>query len=731
MRHAQPRRLSLWLFAIGTLLLVSTCAAQTPPGRQPETPWSQELKKYPGLSDELVRLLQKLQRDVEFPSARSQSKLLPTLPESTTYYAAFPNYGDAAHQALLIFRRELQQSEALRNWWQQGELAMTGPYLEQSVEKFYEFSQYLGDEIVISGETGETTPSLMLVAEVRKPGLKDFLRQMIEQLPGNSHSAVLVLDLDELASTPAQPGPRPVVLVRPELVVAGPSLDAVRRFNRSFEAGTGHFSSTPFANRLSRAYQDGVSVLVGADLRRILAQVPLRTQQNEAVFDRTGFQDAKFFVWEHNSEAGQPSSQMELSFTGPRHGIASWLASPAPLGSLDFVSPNAILAFSAVLKNFGDIFDEIRAMSTDTNPSAFAMVDQMQQATGINLKNDVLRYLKGEITLELDDFPQTPETEPVWRAALRVDSADRLQQTLSRISSSLHLAPPQVGEDGVTYYNAVIPSAQKPTQLVYAFVDGYMILAPTRELAAEGVRLHKTGGSLAKSPKFMSSLPPGRSADASGLLYEDPGAMIALRLKQVSPEMVDSASGLASAMTPMVVRAYGEETAIRAASNSRGADASAMLIFSAIAVPNLLRARTAANEAAAVGALRTIVTAQVTYATAYPDKGYARNLASLGPDPNKPNSSSPDHASILDATLGNPTCASGAWCTKSGYRFTTAAVCKQRTCQDFVVVASPVSSNTGSRNLCASSDGIVRFRIGAPLVMPISDSECRQWTPLQ
>src|SRR5215831_9134408 len=157
------------LVAVVNFILLSTCASQPSPARQPEMAWSQDLHKYPGLPAEFAHLLDKLQRNVEFPPARTQSRLLTLSPESTTYYAAFPNYGDAAHQALLIFRRELQQSEVLRNWWQQGELAAIGPYFEDSVEKFYELSQYLGNEIVICGEIGGTTSSLMLVAEVRKP----------------------------------------------------------------------------------------------------------------------------------------------------------------------------------------------------------------------------------------------------------------------------------------------------------------------------------------------------------------------------------------------------------------------------------------------------------------------------------------------------------------------------------------------------------------------------------
>src|SRR5665811_2076907 len=55
-----------------------------------------------------------------------------------------------------------------------------------------------------------------------------------------------------------------------------------------------------------------------------------------------------------------------------------------------------------------------------------------------------------------------------------------------------------------------------------------------------------------------------------------------------------------------------------------------ILIIAAIAIPNLLRSRIAANEASAVGSVRTINTAEITYASTYPDVGFAL-LPALGP----------------------------------------------------------------------------------------------------
>ena len=154
-------------------------------------------------------------------------------------------------------------------------------------------------------------------------------------------------------------------------------------------------------------------------------------------------------------------------------------------------------------------------------------------------------------------------------------------------------------------------------------------------------------------------------------------------------------------------------------------------LLAAIAIPNLLRSRMAANEASSVGSIRTVNTAQVVYATTYPQRGYAPNLATLGPDPRGPNAQSADHASLLNETLANESCTADDWCSKSGFQFRLTAVCKQQLCEEFVVVATPVDSNTGGRSFCSISDLVIRFKTGPPLTSAVSVSECRAWPPLQ
>ena len=102
-----PHRRFLSL-ALPLLVLASfsapTCFAQAYPGKLQELPWSQEMKKYPGLDEEFGRLFARIQQTVEFPAPRKESSLLPLTPKTGVFYIAIPNYGEVAVQVLRVFR---------------------------------------------------------------------------------------------------------------------------------------------------------------------------------------------------------------------------------------------------------------------------------------------------------------------------------------------------------------------------------------------------------------------------------------------------------------------------------------------------------------------------------------------------------------------------------------------------------------------------------------------------
>jgi prepilin-type N-terminal cleavage/methylation domain-containing protein len=123
-----------------------------------------------------------------------------------------------------------------------------------------------------------------------------------------------------------------------------------------------------------------------------------------------------------------------------------------------------------------------------------------------------------------------------------------------------------------------------------------------------------------------------------------------------------------------------------------------ILVIMAIAVPSFLHSKIMANEASAVYSIRTINTAQVTYATTYPTVGYAATLNSLAASSSSTAATS-TNAGVLDWVLG----CTAAICPKSGYNFQLANV-SGTPVSTYSVWGTPVSiGNTGYRGFCSNN----------------------------
>jgi len=123
-----------------------------------------------------------------------------------------------------------------------------------------------------------------------------------------------------------------------------------------------------------------------------------------------------------------------------------------------------------------------------------------------------------------------------------------------------------------------------------------------------------------------------------------------------------------------------------------------ILIIAAIAIPNLLRSKMAANEASAVATLRTYNTAIVSFSTTYgTDPG--TSLSQLGPA-TTPSSTAAD---LVDSLLGSATP------TKSGYTFSyTAGAASGGIVSQYSITAQPQSSSTGQRYFFTDQSGVIR-----------------------
>ncbi len=133
-----------------------------------------------------------------------------------------------------------------------------------------------------------------------------------------------------------------------------------------------------------------------------------------------------------------------------------------------------------------------------------------------------------------------------------------------------------------------------------------------------------------------------------------------------------------------------------------------ILIIAAIAIPNLLRARMAANESSAVSSIRVVTTGQVTYQNAYPTTGYSGTLLALGGGLGVPCVPSVATGCMIDSVLannGNP-----ANSGKSGYFFVSGVGTAAGGLNiGYTIQATPISPNqTGIKGFCAEEDAVLR-----------------------
>ncbi len=162
-----------------------------------------------------------------------------------------------------------------------------------------------------------------------------------------------------------------------------------------------------------------------------------------------------------------------------------------------------------------------------------------------------------------------------------------------------------------------------------------------------------------------------------------------------------------------------------------------ILIIAAIAIPNLLRARMAANDSSAASGVRVVNTSEMAYSTAYPTVGYSQDLTALGPgappgvDCTQPSNVTSTSACLIDTELG---CSKNGPCAKSGYNFmiTGTPPTSGAPATDYVVSASAIQINgSGNTNWCSMPDGIIRRDVSAnpvSTITPVPISDCADGT---
>lgn len=589
---------------------ITTSANLSPEPVDEQIAWSHDLDKYLPLLAQFSALQHRIDQ-IPAPHLRYTSDLLGRVPANTLLYVSIPNLGGFLSEANDIFHEQLKQSTALQQWWDAG--SRNSAELDALVEKLHQVSEYLGDEVVIVGvqEPADPKPNsgFAIVADVQKSGLADVLRQQLP-LSGGAPS-LIVFDEASLAAAPVSSGAQygQYALVRQHEAVFSNSISMLKQMNAQLNGSASGFATGEFGQEISAAYSRGAGVILAADLHRMMhtggdaGDGSLRKQR---ALESSGIDGVRYLMAEHRERNGLPENHVDLQFAGRRQGAASWLAPPAPIGSLDFVTPNASVAVAFLSKDPASIADDIMKMATQGKQTGDASNggdwSEAEAKLHIDVRNDIAANLGGDFLLSIDGAVLPT---PAWKAVIEVRNAGQLEKTLERLAEA-------VRSEGNSAYRIVIESSQMNEQVFYAmrdltsgatvvhytFADGYMILAPDRALLIQALHTHASGDSLVHSAAFKALLPKDENANYSAIAYQNIGPVLTPLLSHLSGEAAQALNQLAADGRPTAICAWGKDSNIEVASDSHlfGFD---LLAIGALIHPENRQAQPGNRESAA------------------------------------------------------------------------------------------------------------------------------------
>jgi hypothetical protein len=542
---------------------------------QNEIAWSRNAAKYLALLGDFA-VLQKQFEAIPGPGLRFSSDLLPYVPDHTVVYAAIPNLAATLGEANQLFQERLQQSPALRSWWGE-QRGGKGEELDKVMDQLKTLSGYLGEEIVFAvAKNGATSSAPVIFARVRQPGLETFLQSELGRLNTDRTQAAFQWVRDPWATS--SPAGRPFLLyVTNDMLVASPDVAELRRaVARIQQPSTSHFAETPLYQQVVRSYQQGAGWLLCANMEQIVAQ-NVHDDRNHQL--PPGMMDVRYLMMERREVGGKTENRAALTFASARHGVASFLAAPASMGSLEFVGPSASMVSSVVIKTPRNIGEELFQMIGSRDSDFPQELSNFEAKTGVSVLDDITAPLGGEVTIALDG-PVMPT--PRWKAIVEVYDPTTLQTTIAKLVDSfnreaaqshgaLHLAQRRIGSQ--TYYT--LRNQKHPDfEIDYTYVDSYLIAGPDISTLSGAIRDRQAGYTLTHSAPFQALLPSDGYTNFSAIFYHNIGPVVGPLVEQIkavgtlTPKQQQSIAALQANTSPGLIYVYGEPERIVVASDT-------------------------------------------------------------------------------------------------------------------------------------------------------------------
>ncbi|MBV9209163.1 MAG: hypothetical protein JOZ52_00965, partial [Acidobacteria bacterium] len=234
-----------------------------------------------------------------------------------------------------------------------------------------------------------------------------------------------------------------------------------------------------------------------------------------------------------------------------------------------------------VVKEPTALVDDLLGFIETTKPDLRQQLTQLESKHGINVRNDIAAPLGGEFAFAVDG-PVLPT--PAWKVVVEVYDSGRLQQTLERVVAEINKYAQQEGKGGLQWDKTdiggrsfyTLRSVDFGLEFNYAYVNGYMVAAPTRALVERAVQYHDSGVTLLSSQRFKSALPADGNTNFSAIFYHNLAPLVQPltdRLQstssKLSQEQQQALTSLASG-APTLAYAYAKDDRIIFAADTEG-----------------------------------------------------------------------------------------------------------------------------------------------------------------
>lgn len=542
---------------------VATSTSLTPVPVRDEIAWSRNFDQHVALLNEFAKFQKKLEA-MPGPALRYSSRLLGLVPGDAVFFASIPNLGPTITETNRLFQEQMAQSDVLRQWWaEKMKTPADQAKFDAMLSRIRAFSEYLGPEIVVtlSPDSAGRNEQPVLLAEVTRSGFREFLQQEIAKIAAESEGKANIRIVDNPAQAVSTGNHDLLIWLGNNLIAASTSPAQLQKI-----AQGGAAAASDFKARIAAAYVDGVSWLFCADMHALISK-PGSDQEGAKL---SGFGDVRYLVVQRKEVDGRAENSAVLTFAQPRRSIASWLAAPAPMRVLNYISADATLAVAALAKNPGKMLEDVAGVA---GTKYFAGLSEFEAKTGVNFATDLVAPLGGEVAFAIDG-PVLPM--PSWKLVLEVNDPERVVATIEKLSaaanSQAHAGMEPVRLDkqaagGRMFY--ALTGGKPGFAAHFTFDDGLMIAAPSRDLLVRALEYRSTGYSLSRAQKFTALLPHDGHVNFSGMIYHNVGALLAplAGAVQLTPEQRRSLEAVAPASTPTLILVYGEADRIQLASS--------------------------------------------------------------------------------------------------------------------------------------------------------------------